>query len=213
MARDRRAQGRGNTNARGRGANSNRGRSRGSARGRGSGHGASVVQYLDDNFNAEQARAARASVSNHYGARNAVHYARFVRAVLQNCPPQKLTSAITESGAIWDECWQHAAQLPVESLQDLLAALARIPFSSALKPPMLCDVAQAVQALLDEARKQTTNADSKAAAAELVEQVCVALGAPRGEKRIDRHASGSRQSIRDPIFSPSQCSRAHLDAV
>ncbi|KAI9096945.1 hypothetical protein DFS34DRAFT_128949 [Phlyctochytrium arcticum] len=51
--------------------------------------------------------------------------------------------------ALWLECWSHAATLDVKSLEAIITALARLPFSAKLGPPPIVECAAAFSTYLD----------------------------------------------------------------
>ncbi|TYZ68458.1 hypothetical protein PybrP1_004317 [[Pythium] brassicae (nom. inval.)] len=115
------------------------------------------------------ARASRFDASASASGRTN-QFERFVFAGLQKCPPHNLQKLIQDSETLWNGCWRKVAELPTLQLQIVLAALARLPFSSRIDPPNIRDVGRGVSSLLDELKSDgRAESDDKLAAVELVE--------------------------------------------
>lgn len=98
--------------------------------------------------------------------------------MLKNCPNYKLQETIEQLNKSWLQCWQEVEHLPVHALKILLSALARLPFSASLAPP-LSAVSKAVRAFQSQVTTSEDNAlngnDDTLEGVELVERVVLRL--------------------------------------
>ncbi|RMX65665.1 hypothetical protein KXD40_008073 [Peronospora effusa] len=131
--------GRGRGRGRGRGVGGRgQGRGRGVG-GRGQGRGGGVGGRGQRNPSSSRGREAACGRTSNFRVQQLPSNPsnlQFIRSVLKNCPNHKLQETIEQLEKSWLNCWQEAERLPLDALKILLSALARLPFSASVAPPL-----------------------------------------------------------------------------
>ncbi|CAH0514971.1 unnamed protein product [Peronospora belbahrii] len=103
---------------------------------------------------------------------------QFLRSVLKNCPNHKLQEIINQLKETWLHCWQGVESLPLDALRILLSALACLPFSASVAPP-LSTISNAVHVFQSQVMPSMDNTldgnDTTLEGVELVERVVLRL--------------------------------------
>ncbi|CAI5724574.1 unnamed protein product [Hyaloperonospora brassicae] len=135
---------RGGRRGRGRGTSGTRTHGRGQTRGRDGGRGGR-------SSGGSACGRATSTVRNEQVASNPSSL-QFIRSTLRRCPNHRLKEVLDQLEKPWLTCWQEVDRLPLDALQTLLSAVARLPFSAASRARVpLPAISKAVSALLAQA--------------------------------------------------------------